>query len=278
MALTTACGSRPPAPARLRAYRPRCTRRYRHAQTYALPAPLAFFRDDQARRASSRWQTVAAWVRFSPPAPCSRDFLGEWLMRKSRLFVLTVGVSLFASVGLLAPSSAAAKPTAVTVNLTAVVDIVDNPNGLTLGDIAPGDVITGSYTYNPQAKDADPSVEAGFYPHTQQPYGIQLDMGSFSVQTDPANVDFQITITNNLNGSDNYQVTSFNNIGTEPGPGVQTISWHLTDPTQSALSNAALKKTPPVLSSWQSSQLDVIGRVDADYVIRSHVTQAVKAA
>jgi hypothetical protein len=113
----------------------------------------------------------------------------------------------------------------VTINLTAVVDIVDNPNGLTLGDIAPDDVITGSYTYNPQTKDADSSVEVGFYPHTQQPYGMQLDMGSFSVQTDPANVDFQITITNNQNDSDNYQVTSFNNIGTEPGPGVQTISW-----------------------------------------------------
>lgn len=189
-----------------------------------------------------------------------------------------MGVSLLVTGLLTPPSSAAEKPTAMTINLTAVVDIVDNPNGLTLGDIAPGDVITGSYTYNPQTKDADSSVEVGFYPHTQQPYGIQLDLGSFSVQTEPENVDFQITITNNQNGSDNYQVTSFNNIGTEPGPGVQTISWHLTDPTQSALSNAALKKTPPVLSSWQSSQLDVIGRVDADYVIRSHVTQAVKAA
>jgi hypothetical protein len=90
---------------------------------------------------------------------------------------------------------------------------------LTLGDIAPGDVITGSYTYNPQTKDADSSVEVGFYPHTQQPYGMQLDLGSFSVQTEPADADFQITITNNQNGSDNYQVTSFNNIGTEPGRG-----------------------------------------------------------
>jgi hypothetical protein len=199
-------------------------------------------------------------------------------MRKSRLFVLTVGVSLLASVGLLAPSSAAAKPRGVTISLTAVVDIVDNPNGLTLGDIAPGDVITGSYTYNPKTKDINPLHEFGAYPHNQSPYGIQLNMGSFSVQTDPANVDFQIAIANNLNGSDSYSVVSFNNIGTEPGPGAGIISWGLTDPTQTALSNAALKEEAPRLSSWQSSQLEVEGRDDAFYRIRSHVTHAVKVA
>jgi hypothetical protein len=199
-------------------------------------------------------------------------------MRKSRLVVLTVGVSLLASVGLLAPSSAVAKPKGVTISLTAVVDIVDNPNGLTLGDIAPGDVITGSYTYNPQTKDISPLNEFGAYPHNETPYGIQLNLGSFSVQTDPANVDFQIAIANNFDGSDSYSVVSFNNVGTEPGPGAGIISWGLTDPTQTALSNAALTKKAPLVSSWQSSQLEVEGRDDAFYRIRSHVTQAVEVA
>jgi hypothetical protein len=71
-------------------------------------------------------------------------------------------------------------------------------------------------------------------------------------------------------------VTSFHNVGTEPGPGVQLISWDLIDPTGTALSNAALKKTAPVLSSWQFNLLDVEGREDAWYLIRAHVTQAVK--
>jgi hypothetical protein len=192
-------------------------------------------------------------------------------MRKSRLFVLSVGVSLFASVGLLAPSaSAATDPTRVTINLTAVVDIVDGspPPG-----IAPGVVITGSYTYNPKTKDINPLVGVGDYVHNQQPYGIQLNMGDFSVQTDPENVDFQIEIVNDYNGSDNYTLISFNNTA-----GVDIIHWQLNDPTQAALSNANLKKTAPVLSSWeQPSQLDVIGEDDA-YLIRSHVTQAVKVA
>ena len=55
----------------------------------------------------------------------------------------------------------------VTINLTAVVDLVDNPRGVLVGSIAPGDVITGSYTYNPKTKDMDPSAEVGFYPHNQ---------------------------------------------------------------------------------------------------------------
>jgi hypothetical protein len=82
-------------------------------------------------------------------------------------------------------------------------------------------------------------------------------MGSFSVETDPANVDLQITIGNNSNDSDSYRVASFNNVGTEPGPGVQIITWDLIDPTKTALSNDALKKTAPTLSSWQFNLLDV---------------------
>jgi hypothetical protein len=89
--------------------------------------------------------------------------------------------------------------------------------------------------------------------------------------------DFQIAIGNDSN-SDSYRATSFNNVSTEPGLGVQIISWDFIDPTGTALSNAALKKTAPVLSSWQFNQLDVEGREDARYLIRAHVTQAVKVA
>jgi hypothetical protein len=179
---------------------------------------------------------------------------------------------------LLAPASAATDPTRVTINLTAVVVLVDNPNGVPVGSIKAGDVITGSYTYNPKTKDMSPLLEFGFYPHNQQPYGIQLHLGDFSVETDPENVDLQITIGNNSDpdNSDSYRVTSFHNVGTEPGPGVQLISWDLIDPTGTALSNAELKKTAPVLSSWQSNLLTVEGRPDAPYTILSHVTQAVK--
>jgi hypothetical protein len=199
-------------------------------------------------------------------------------MRKSRLAVLTVGVTLLVAGLLAAPSSAATKPTSVTISLTAVVDIVDNPNGVPVGDIAPGDVITGSYTYNPKTNDINPSKEAGDYPHNQQPYGMQLNLGSFSVATDETNVDFQIGIFNGSD-SDSYRVTSFHNVGTtEPGPGVQLISWNLIDPTATALSNAALNKTAPVLSSWQTNQLDIEGRDDAHYLIRAHVTQVVNVS
>jgi hypothetical protein len=199
-------------------------------------------------------------------------------MRKSRLAVLTVGLSLLVA-GLLAPpASAAAKPKSVTVNITAVVDLVNNSDGLPIGDIKPGDVITGSYTYNPKTKDIDPSHEAGVYLHNQPPYGIEINLGSFTARTDPANVDFQMVIANDQNGSDNYSVASFNNVG---GPGVDIIAWGLSDPTATALSSTSLKKAGvPVMSSWQQADINMleVTGLDDRYLIRSHVTQAVKVS
>jgi hypothetical protein len=199
---------------------------------------------------------------------------GEYLMRKLRLFVLTIGVSLLVA-GLLAPlSTAAAKPKSVTINLTAVVDRVDNADGVPLGNIEPGATITGSYTYNPETKDTDQSRESGAYQHNQPPYGIQLNMGSFSVVPEPGGVDFQIGIRND-SSSDSYSVTSFNNFTPGGGPQVDIISWGLGDSTGTALSNDQLQKKAPVLSSWQFNQLSLEGPTGARFLILVHVTQAV---
>lgn len=203
---------------------------------------------------------------------CAVQDLGEYFMRKIRLAVLTTAVSLLL-VGLLAPpSNAAPKPESVTINLTAVVtEVVLGRPDVPIGDIAPGSIITGSYTYNPKTKDTGQGPEIGIYRHTQSPYGIHLNMGFF-IETDPTNVLFDITVINDSN-SDSYTVTSHNNVGTEPGPGVQTITWRLGG---TALSNDQLTKDAPVLSSWDSNELIVEGREDAFYRIVSHVTQAVK--
>jgi hypothetical protein len=205
---------------------------------------------------------------------CAVQDLGEF-MRKIRLAVLTAGISLLVA-GLLAPpSSAAAKPKSVTINLTAVVDDVVNTDGVSLGNIAKYDVITGSYTYDPKAEDISRSRESGAYLHDLPPYGIQLNMGSFSVETNPGFVDFQIGIVNNLN-SDSYSVTSFNNVSTGDGPAeIQVISWGLGDSTGTALSNDHLQEKAPVLSSWQDNQLSIEGPTGARFLILAHVTQAV---
>jgi hypothetical protein len=185
-------------------------------------------------------------------------------MRKGRLAVLTAGVSLLVA-GFLAPPSSA-DTDVVTINITAVVDTVDNLPG-----VEPGNVITGSYTYDPRAKDINPLREVGAYTYNRPPYGMKLNVGDFSWQTDPENVDFQIGIVNNYLGEDDYGVVSYNNTGA-----VDTIAWELADPTQTAVSNTDLKKTAPVLSSWPSSFFEVAGENDA-FRIRATVTQAVKS-
>lgn len=199
-------------------------------------------------------------------------------MRKIRLAVLAAGLGLLLA-GLLAPpSGAAAKPKSVTINLTAVVDDVVNPNGVPLGNIEPGATITGSYTYNPETKDTDPSREFGVYSHDQPPYGIQLNMGSFSLETNPGDGQFAIAIGNpsNSDNPDSYSVTTFRPVGTGDGPAeVQYITWRLNDSTGTALSNDHLQKKAPVLSSWQFNQLDIEGPEGAFFLISANVTQAV---
>ena len=68
----------------------------------------------------------------------------------------------------------------MTINLTAVVDDVVNPNGVPLGNIEPGATITGSYTYNPETKDTDPSVSL-VSTRTTNPTGAAFnsDIGKF---------------------------------------------------------------------------------------------------
>jgi hypothetical protein len=131
--------------------------------------------------------------------------------------------------------------------------LVDNPFGVDLGDIAPGDVITGSYTYNSKTTDTNDFVLVGDYQYDKKKYGMQLDMGSFSTQT----VDFGIEIVNDYNDMDNYLVGSYNIVST--GPRVEHISWQLDDPTQTAVSSDALPTTAPVLSSWERNRLVVAG-------------------
>jgi hypothetical protein len=68
-------------------------------------------------------------------------------------------------------------------------------------------------------------------------------------------------VENNHNSSDATQLGAATNVGAEPAPGLQTISWFLTDSTQTAFSSVALGTTPPVLSSWQQTSVLQVGRV-----------------
>jgi len=169
----------------------------------------------------------------------------------------------------------------VRIVIRATVSLVDDPDNLLNNTVAPGDIITGIYTYNSFAVDSNPLPEVGDYRYTTAPNGIRLSVNGLTFGTNPADVDFLLEVVNNYQNLDNYHLISYNNLFAVSATGtsvLNTIGWQLDDPTQTALSSAELPRNPPVLSDWQSIfGLDIMSSGDNGFfLIRSDVTSAVR--
>jgi hypothetical protein len=184
---------------------------------------------------------------------------------------------LLSLLGLLAatPAYAAAPKGSITIAFTATVNLVDDPAGLVSG-VHVGDVITGTYTYDPATPDTNDLAGVGDYSQDKK-FGVTVNLGQFTTQTDKKNTDFLIEISDNFSGSDNYVWHSYRNTST--GPAIDIINLQLDDFTQTALNSPSLPTVPPVLSAWtQDFGLDVQGApVGRDrFLIRSNLTQVRK--
>ena len=168
----------------------------------------------------------------------------------------------------------------IRIEITATVSLVDDLDNLLDNRVAPGDIITGFYTYNSFAVDSNPLPEVGDYRYNTAPNGIRLNVNGLRFGTNPANVDFLLEVVNNYQNLDNYVVISYNNLFAVSAMGefvTNTIDWQLDDPTQTALSSAALPRTAPVLSNWQSIfGLSISSMGDDSFLIRANVTSAVR--
>jgi hypothetical protein len=168
----------------------------------------------------------------------------------------------------------------IRIEITATVSLVDDPDNLLNNAVAPGDTITGIYTYDSPALDSNPLEQVGDYFYMTAPNGIRLKVNGLTFATNPADVNFLLELVNNYENSDNYVVISYNNLFSVSATGtfvMNTIDWQLDDPTQTALSSPALPKTAPVLSNWQSIfGLSISSMGDSHFLIRSNVTSAVR--
>lgn len=169
----------------------------------------------------------------------------------------------------------------VKIEISATVTRVDDFNNLLNNAVAPGDIITGIYSYDSFAVDSNPLPEVGDYRYSTAPNGIRLNVNGLNFGTDPADVDFLLEVVNNYQNLDNYLLISYNNLFAVSAMGelvTNTISWQLDDPTQTALSSTALPRTAPVLSNWQSPfGLSIFSSGDnAFFAIRANVTAAVR--
>jgi hypothetical protein len=184
---------------------------------------------------------------------------------------------------LTAPRGAAAAPDrTITVAIAAQVEGVDDRDGLLCVPLAPGDIITGTYTYTLGAPDTNDLDFVADYAYSAPPNGIALELGGATTGTDPSNTNFIVELVNDHPSGlgDNYLLRSFSNLPLSCGAPVDHIAWQLDDPTGEALSNTKLTKMPPRLGDFQSIfGLTVEGSdpfSGSFYFVRAHVTSATR--
>ena len=189
------------------------------------------------------------------------------MKRKTKIMLLAI-----APLCALILSPEGAQATLIKIQIEAVVDYVGDPYNYLQGRISPGDIITGSYTYDSSVTH----LPGERYQFDSPPSGVFLSGGGFDFQTDPANVYFEMGIGNDLPGGDTYFFISFNNLPLSTGIAVDIISWQLDDPTGTALSSHELPTGPPVLDDWVLAPLLIHGPSRGpSFGISAHVISAI---
>jgi len=153
--------------------------------------------------------------------------------------------------------------TVIQIGFTGVVDLVGDSYNLLENGVQAGDSISGFYIYDSETPDSEPEglMSIGWYQHTTAPYGISLTIGTLTFQTNPANVNFMIGISNNYDGAslDVYGVASYNNLELDNGTIVDEFGLRFDDYSGTALSSDALLPIPLELSQWESKGLGIHG-------------------
>jgi len=175
------------------------------------------------------------------------------MKEKGWLLVLTIVV--------LAPGLDKARAGIVKIRLEAEIAYLPDPGYLLDGKIKIGDKIEGTYTYDSSCWDSEPAENQGIYRHSSSPYGFDLQLNDFTFRSDSENVDFRVSIGNNLYVSDWYLVRSDtilfgsdDGIQVENGLDIGFIDWSLVDRSMTALSDDSLPSTAPSLADWGSNR------------------------
>ena len=190
-------------------------------------------------------------------------------MKRGTILLIAAGVCLLGFQGQRADA------TLITISIEAQVDYVEDLGNYLEGRISPGDIITGTYTYESATPDSSPlDPVVGHYYHYSSPAGISLNVAGFTFASDPANVEFVVGVGNDgPSGDDGYYLISYNNLPLSNSTVVDSIVWQLDDATGTAFSSDALPTTAPNLDEWQENLLRL--QADRGYIIDGHVTSAI---
>lgn len=142
----------------------------------------------------------------------------------------------------------------VTFNVSATVrEIYDYDNALG-NAINVGDKLSGSYTFNTNTPDSDPTPEYGFYEHTpgSGTYGFNIDIANTNLKTNTSTDRFNIII-GNANGNITWDTYGVDTFGTQlpfvNNTVVENMGMYIEDPSGNIVTGTNLTDQPPALSS-----------------------------
>jgi hypothetical protein len=169
----------------------------------------------------------------------------------------------------------AAEP--VRIVFVARVENVYDPGEALHEAIEVGDLMRGTLTYDPAAPGSNPRPGVGRYEFRQTPFGVLIEAGQYVFQTDPAQVDVSIELSNDEGSPprDSFLLNSRNNLPLSNGAAVSRISWQLVDDSSKALESTRLSGGAPDLTRWRSEfGLTLEGQAAVEFIIRAHVIEA----
>ena len=184
----------------------------------------------------------------------------------------------------------ASKAELVIIGFTAEVTFFYDSSGLLEGRIGIGDTMTGTYIYDTSTPDLSPAHPGiATYEHTCSACGISVEVGGFEFKTDPDNVEFVVSIEDDiadLSGyaKDSFELKSENNLPVYDGLTIHipfynsvTVRWLYISliGTTEAISSDVLPTTAPVLDDWNSENI-MLELMKRGIVIRSYQTPYMK--
>ena len=125
-----------------------------------------------------------------------------------------------------------------------------------------GDTISGSYTFNTNTQDIDPSPNVGLFEH--QPgsgeYGFDLSINNYNIKTD--NNPFIIFLFDGQTDADIYSADTYGaQIPFINGSLIDNISVHINNPSGNTITGATLTNLPPVLDGMEGIRDLYIGGI-----------------
>ena len=201
--------------------------------------------------------------------------------RKRAIAAVLMGLAVW-----VVPCEARLVTVAITAEVGESIEGFRNSLGYFQGEVQVGDTIVGTYTYDTSQNPSGQSSDGRTYEFFSSPCGVVLEVGGYTFQTDPNDVQLMVRVWNNtgavVSDIDRIRITSSSHAPVDDSVEITSIELLLNNerygtpyyPLVSVLS-AALSGTAPDLELWPMRELTIASNV---FRIYAQITSATLAS